>query len=134
MGFSADSGYAENIEMDLLKDQVETVLVMSGFTVTNRMHNGINILEMRDSETRDIFYIAFVDNHLVGSYTSGLVESAIDSRNNPKSDSTSLLLKRRSWFPVRGLSESLLIMRAYLNSCLFIWGQETNTLICLAIL
>lgn len=62
-GISADSGYAENIEMDLLKDQVETVLVMSGFTVTNRMHNGINILEMRDSETRDIFYIAFVDNH-----------------------------------------------------------------------
>lgn len=71
-------------KMDLLKDQVETVLVMSGFTVTNRMHNSINILEMRDSETRDIFYIAFVDNHLVGSYTSGLVESAIDSRNKPK--------------------------------------------------
>ena len=46
-------------KMDLLKDQVETVLVMSGFTVTNRMHNSINILEMRDPETRDIFYIAF---------------------------------------------------------------------------
>ena len=30
-------------KMDLLKDQVETVLAMSGFTVTNRMHNGINI-------------------------------------------------------------------------------------------
>lgn len=71
-------------KMDILKEQVETVLVMSGFTVTNRMHNGINILEMRDADTRDIFYIAFVDNHLVGSYTSGLVESAIDSRNKPK--------------------------------------------------
>lgn len=71
-------------KMDLLKDQVETVLVMSGFTVTNRMHNGVNILEMRDPDTRDIFYIAFVDNHLVGSYTSTLVESAINSRNKPK--------------------------------------------------
>ena len=71
-------------KMDLLKDQVETVLVMSGFTVTSRMHNGINILEMRDPDTRDIFYIAFVDNHLVGSYTSALVESAINSRNKPK--------------------------------------------------
>ena len=121
-------------KMDLLKDQVETVLVMSGFTVTNRMHNGINILEMRDPETRDIFYIAFVDNHLVGSYTSGLSNRLLIRVINPKSDSTSLLLKRRSWFPARGLSESLLIMRAYLNSCLFIWGQETNTLICLAIL
>ena len=71
-------------KMDLVKDQLETVLVMSGFTVTNRMHSGINILEMRDPDTRDIFYIAFVDNHLVGSYTSGLIESAIDSRNKPK--------------------------------------------------
>ena len=41
---------------------ISAVLVMSGFTVTNRMHNGINILEMRDSETRDIFYIAFVED------------------------------------------------------------------------
>lgn len=71
-------------KMDILKEQVETVLGMSGFTVTNRIHNGVNILEMRDADTRDIFYIAFVDNHLVGSYTSGLVESAIDSRNKPK--------------------------------------------------
>ena len=46
-------------KMDLVKDQLETVLVMSGFTVTNRMHSGINILEMRDPDTRDIFYIAF---------------------------------------------------------------------------
>lgn len=71
-------------KMDLLKDQVETILVMSGFKVTNRMHNGINILEMRDPDTRDVFYTAFVDNHLVASYTSRLVESAIDSRNKPK--------------------------------------------------
>lgn len=71
-------------KMDLLKDQVETILVMTGFTVTNRMHNGINILEMRDPDSRDVFYTAFVDNHLVASYTSRLVESAIDSRSKPK--------------------------------------------------
>lgn len=71
-------------KMDLLKDQVETILVMSGFKVTNRMHNDTNILEMRSPDTRDIFYIAFVDNHLVASYTSRLVESAIDSRNKPQ--------------------------------------------------
>lgn len=71
-------------KMDLLKDQIETVLTMAGNSVTNRMHNGINILEMRDPETRDIFYTAFIDNHFVASYTSRLVESAIDSRNQPK--------------------------------------------------
>ncbi|GAE84153.1 hypothetical protein JCM10512_2474 [Bacteroides reticulotermitis JCM 10512] len=71
-------------KMDLLKDQLETVLTVAGSSVTNRTYNGINILEMRDLETRDIFYTAFVDNHLVASYTSKLVESAIDSRNKPK--------------------------------------------------
>lgn len=71
-------------KMDLLKDQLETVLTVAGSSVTNRTYNGINILEMRDLETRDIFYTAFVDNHLVASYTSKLVESAIDARNKPK--------------------------------------------------
>ncbi|WP_455586674.1 toxin-antitoxin system YwqK family antitoxin [Bacteroides sp.] len=71
-------------KMDLLKDQIETVMTMSGYSVTNRMYNGINILEMRDPDTRDIFYSAFVDNHFVASYTSKLVESAIDSRDKPK--------------------------------------------------
>lgn len=71
-------------KMDLLKDQIETVLAMSGSMVTNRMYNGINILEVRDPDTRDILYSAFVDNHFVVSYTSRLVESAIDSRDKPK--------------------------------------------------
>lgn len=71
-------------KMNLLKDQLETIMTMAGSTVTNRMHNGIHILEMRDPDTRNIFYCAFVDNHFIGSYTSRLVESAIDSRNDPK--------------------------------------------------
>lgn len=71
-------------KMDLLKSQIETVLTMAGNTVTNRMHNDVNILEICQPETRDIFYCAFVDNHFVGSYTSRLVESAIDSRHKPQ--------------------------------------------------
>ena len=57
---------------------------MAGNSVTNRNYNGINILEMRDPNTRAIFYTAFVDNHFVASYTSKLVEAAIDSRDKPK--------------------------------------------------
>lgn len=71
-------------KMDLLKDQIETVLTMAGNSVTNRKHDGINILEMHNPDTHDIFYCAFVDNHFVGSFTSGLVELAIDSRNKPR--------------------------------------------------
>ena len=70
-------------KIDLLKDQIETVLTMAGNSVTNRNYNGINILEMRDPDTRAIFYTAFVDNHFVASYTSKLVEAAIDSRDKP---------------------------------------------------
>ena len=33
-------------KIDLLKDQIETVLTMAGNSVTNRNYNGINILEM----------------------------------------------------------------------------------------
>ncbi len=38
-------------KMDLLKDQIETVLAMTGYTVTNRMHNGINKRE----------YVSYID-------------------------------------------------------------------------
>lgn len=103
--------------MDLLKDQLETVLTMAGSSVTNRMHNGINILEMRDPDTRDIFYCAFVDNHFVGSYTSKLVESAIDSRNKPQIGLLIILLsKPKNWCPAKDLSAFLSIMHACPNS------------------
>lgn len=71
-------------KMDVLKDQIETVLKLGGGTVTQRAYNGIIIQEMRDPETRDILYMAFVDNHLVLSYASRLLESSIDARKIPK--------------------------------------------------
>ncbi|MDL2255671.1 DUF3352 domain-containing protein [Parabacteroides sp. OttesenSCG-928-G06] len=71
-------------KMERLKDQIEIVLRMADYAVTHRMYNDINIIEMRDQETRDILYAAFVDNHYVTSYTSKLVEAAIDARKNPK--------------------------------------------------
>lgn len=70
-------------KMDVLKDQIETILKMTGSTVTNRNYKNMNILEMRNPETRDILYLAFVDNHVVLSFTSKLVEAAIDARENP---------------------------------------------------
>ena len=71
-------------KIELLKDQLENILKLMGSTVTNRAYNGVNIIEMRDNDTRDILYIAFVDNHVVVSYTSKLVEASIDARKNPK--------------------------------------------------
>lgn len=71
-------------KIELLKDQMENILKLLGSRVTNRVHGGVNIIEMHDAETQDILYLAFIDNHVVISYTSRLVEAAIDSRKNPK--------------------------------------------------
>ena len=109
-------------------------MVMSGFTVTNRMHNGINILEMRDPETRDIFYIAFVDNHLVGSYTSGLVESAIDSRNKPKIGLDQSFIETEKLVSGKGLVRVFINYARIPRLCLFIWEREMNMSICSVIL
>lgn len=71
-------------KMEMLKDQIETVLKLSGGEVTQRAYNGITIHEMRDTETLDILYLAFVDNHLVLSYRPQLLHASIDGRKTPK--------------------------------------------------
>ena len=70
-------------KMDMLKDQIETVLKLSGGEVTQRVYNSTIIHEMRDPETRDILYLAFVDNHLVLSYSSKLLQASVDGRKTP---------------------------------------------------
>ncbi len=70
-------------KLNMLKDQMEVILKMTDFTVTQRTYHQINILELRDPVTRDILYTAFVDNHFIASYTSKLVEAAIDTRETP---------------------------------------------------
>lgn len=71
-------------KLNLLKDQIETIIKLAGSIVTQRTYNKINILEIKDPQTREIMYLAFVDNHVVVSFTSRLVEAAIDSRHTPK--------------------------------------------------
>lgn len=71
-------------KMEMLKDQIETVLRLGGGEVTQRAYGGVTIHEMRDPETRDILYLAFLDNHLVMSYRSQLLQASIDCRKTPK--------------------------------------------------
>lgn len=71
-------------KMEMLKDQIETIFKLTGSTVTQRAYSGVTIHEIRDPETRDILFMAFVDNHVVLSYNSRLLESSIDSRKTPK--------------------------------------------------
>lgn len=112
-------------KLDLLKSQLETVLVMAGNPVTNRMHNGINILEMHDPDTHDIFYCAFVDNHFVGSYTSWLVESAINSRNKPKIGLDHAFMEARKLVSGKGLVQ-VFVNYAYLPQFMTIYLGARN--------
>lgn len=71
-------------KLDLLKNQIELILKMTEFTLTYRTYKDLEILEMRNPETRDILYAAFVENHFVASYTPRLVEASIDARLSPR--------------------------------------------------
>lgn len=96
-------------KMNTLKEQLEKVLKLSGYTVTQRTYNSVNIIEMRDPETRDILYMAFVDNHLVASYTSALVHASIDERGNPA------IGLEESFINAEGLVEGKGLCRVYIN-------------------
>lgn len=71
-------------KLNLVKDQVENVFKLMGSTVTRRKHNETDILEIKDPQTREIMYAAFIENHFALSFTSKLVEAAIDQRHSPK--------------------------------------------------
>lgn len=96
-------------KMDMLKNQIENVLKLGGGTVTQRTYDGITILEMRDPETRNILYMAFVENHLVLSYTSMLVEKSIDSRKSPKIGLNHAFIEAEKLVSGKGL------LRVYIN-------------------
>ncbi len=78
-------GYAESIQNGFIKKirlkrcwQWRAIRLLTGNTVAL-------IFSKCVIRIRVIFFIVlFVDNHFVASYTSGLVESAIDSRSKPK--------------------------------------------------
>ena len=90
-------------KLDLLKNQIETVLKMMGNEVTSRTYNNVRILEMREKESRNILYLAFVDNHLVASYTPRLVNDAIDARENPSIGLNDSFLEAERLVGTRGL-------------------------------
>ena len=70
-------------KVSVLKNQMENILTTSGFTVTNRNFRDIEIIEMRDKDTREILYGAFIQNHFVATYNSKLLEASINELDQP---------------------------------------------------
>lgn len=71
-------------KLEMLKDQIENVLKLAGNDVTRRKYNGVTILEMKDPDTGDTLYCAFVDNHFAASYSPAVLHAAIDEREKPQ--------------------------------------------------
>ncbi|MCD8073144.1 MAG: DUF3352 domain-containing protein, partial [Alistipes sp.] len=70
-------------KLEMLKDQLENIMKLAGSDVSRREYNGVNILETKD-EDGGVLYCAFIDNHLVGSYSSSLIHASIDERGKPQ--------------------------------------------------
>lgn len=113
-------------KIDMVKDQVENILKMAGYAVTHRQYDGINILEMRDPETKDILYISFIENHLVASYTSKLVTAAIDARKQPTIGLESAFVEAEKLVAGKGLMQLYINYRSLPEFMTIYLGGETN--------
>lgn len=96
-------------KMRLLKNQLESIIEMAGMSVTQRKYKDVTVLEMRDPDTRDILYMAFVDNHLVASFSNSLIEAAVDERENPQIGLNSAFIDAEKMVAGKG------IFRVYIN-------------------
>lgn len=112
-------------KLNLLKNQIELVLRMTDFSITQRTYKDVTIIEMRDPETRDILYGAFVENHFVASYTSKLVEAAIDVRHAPKIGLDASFIEVEKLVSAQGLYR-LFINYAYLPQFMSLYLGSQN--------
>ncbi len=69
--------------LNLLKSNINK-LVNNNFKVTSRKYHNQEIVEIFDKKTRDTFYLSFIKNQLIASYTHTLVEASIDEYLDPK--------------------------------------------------
>jgi len=53
------------------------------YSITERTHNTIEIIEFYNKKTRETLYISIINNNLLASYTHTLVEASIDQYNQP---------------------------------------------------
>jgi hypothetical protein len=114
-------------EMDMLKEQIDKIYSLMDFKVTYRKFEDTDIIELRDSETRQILYTAFVDNHYVASYTSKLVETSIRERKNPNIGLDPFYIEADQKLSGKGLCQ-LFVQYAYLPDLLEMYAGQNKGL------
>ena len=71
-------------EIEALKEQIVHIYTYMDYKVTYRKYQHVDIMELRDQQTREILYTAFVENHFIASFSSKLIEASINEQNNPE--------------------------------------------------
>jgi hypothetical protein len=61
---------------------MESLNLLSDYSVSKRDYKGIEIIDLLNVKEKETLSFAFIDNLMVGSYTSALVEKAIDQRDS----------------------------------------------------
>ena len=61
---------------------MEALNLFSDYSISKRKYKDFEIIDMLDTKEKETLSFTFIDNLMVGSYTSALVEKAIDQRDN----------------------------------------------------
>jgi len=115
-------------KLELLKSQIEQIYKIAGQQVTERQYKNFAISELRDPESRDILYTAFVDNHFVASYSTRLIEASIDEREAPRIGREYPFIEAEKLVSGKGLCR-MFVNYAYLPQFLTIYMDTRNTYI-----
>ena len=79
--FVVDMQKASKVET--LKNQLENLFKSLNYKVTTRSFKDSKIMELFDPDDRSTLYMAFIDNHLICSFTALLVEKSIEEKDSP---------------------------------------------------
>lgn len=58
-------------------------IISQNFSLTERSHKGVDILELLDRKTGETLYMSFINNNLILSYAGSLVEASIEQKDEP---------------------------------------------------
>lgn len=92
-----------------LQSALQITFEQNGQKVTMRNHRGDDILEVFDPKTKDVLYLTTINNFIVGSYTSQLVEHSLEQYNEP------YLARENKFTELFSLTDDQGIGKLYLN-------------------
>ena len=92
-----------------LQSALQITFERGGYKVTTRSHHGDDILEVYDPKAKDVLYLTTIDNFIVGSYTSQLVEHSLEQYNEP------YLARENKFTELLSLTDDQGIGKLYIN-------------------